>query len=205
MHKLICKLVETKNWKSSRHVSKKIIQHAWQFIEFAVRKIPLMWLKCIVEFPPGRVQLFWHHTLEKNAFRFLTLISLHYGSVLGHCVKIQCSLRTRNSTIFIICFVLDVSSSFLVPQSRSRWAKMNRYCIQWIYFYERKLNGFKELFVTKIAIIICSRQEATELIHVTITSKHGGLEWRFCSTTSQIRNSTRRTGKKMASFWFRYI
>ena len=57
------------------------------------------------------------------------------------------------------------------------------------------MNGFKELFVTKNAIIIRSRQEATDLIHVTITSKHGGLEWRFCSTTSQIRNSTRRTGK----------
>ena len=62
-------------------------------------------------------------------------------------------------------------------------------------FYERKLNGFKELYVTKSAIIICNRQEATALIHVTITSKHGGLEWRFCSTISQIRNSTRRTGK----------
>ena len=57
------------------------------------------------------------------------------------------------------------------------------------------MNWFEELFVTKNAIIICSRQEATDLIHVTITSKHGGLEWRFCSTTSQIRNSTRRTGK----------
>ena len=192
MHKLICKLVETKNWKSSRHVSKKIIQHAWQFIEFAVRKIPLMWLKCIVEFPPGRVQLFWHHTSEKNAFRFLTLISLHYGSVLGHCVKIQWKKLNYFQNMFCtwrFIFFPRPAVSVTIGKNESLLYTIN-------LFYERKLNGFKELYVTKSAIIICNRQEATALIHVTITSKHGGLEWRFCSTTSQIRNSTRRTGKK---------